>query len=131
MLSSVKNIAFMLTVSLSVALFYYTYTLYKDNKILESRAAQAELLNDQLKRAINDLTTRITNQQLQTRIIEQHKTKLNTEYNKQVRKYDDLKNRTDVIKKKQTLVESKINKSFESFQNEMGCATGDTNLCVK
>lgn len=131
MLSSVKNIAIMLTVSAYAALFYYTYSLYQDNKILESRASKAELISQQLQTALSDLTSQLTKQQLQARILEQNKSKLNNEYTKQVRKYEELKNRTDIIKQKQSLVELKINKSFESFQKDLGCATGDNELCVK
>lgn len=54
---------------------------------------------------------------------------ITSEFKKQERELEALKNRESIVLKKRSLVELRINKAFDKGQLELACLTGDTTAC--
>lgn len=78
-----------------------------------------------------DLENQIENEKSRSIVLNNKVSDAVSNYNKIKGELDSHKRRYSVIVKKPGLVELKINKSFNSFMNEMYCSTGDKEKCSK
>ena len=101
------------------------YLFYKE--IQDHAETQQELVVKQ--NSINRLEQSIEDVKLLQVTTEETVNDLIEEANSNKRKLSELSGREDVVVAKPGLVEIKLNKAFDKTQRELGCITGDTNLC--
>lgn len=112
-------IALMLLLSVGGFLFYKEI---QGHAVTKQQLVTKQASVDRLEKSIKDV------QALQV-LTESTVLELTKETNSNKRKLSELSGRESVVAAKPGLVEIKLNKAFNETQRELGCITGDTNLC--
>ena len=112
-------IALMLLLAVGGFLFYKEI---QEHAVTKQQLVTKQASVDRLEKSIKDVQT------LQV-LTESTVLELTKETNSNKRKLSELSGRENVVAAKPGLVEIKLNKAFNETQRELGCITGDTNLC--
>ena len=112
-------IALMLLLAVGGFLFYKEI---QEHAVTKQQLVTKQASVDRLEKSIKDVQT------LQV-LTESTVLELTKETNYNKRKLSELSGRESVVAAKPGLVEIKLNKAFNETQRELGCITGDTNLC--
>jgi len=112
-------IALMLLLAVGGFLFYKEI---QEHAVTKQQLVTKQASVDRLEKSIKDVQT------LQV-LTESTVLELTKETNSNKRKLSELSGRESVVAAKPGLVEIKLNKAFNETQRELGCITGDTNLC--
>tara|TARA_Y100001973_G_C5146200_1_gene305548 strand:- start:712 stop:1050 length:339 start_codon:yes stop_codon:yes gene_type:complete len=98
------------------------YKEIQEHAVTKQQLVTKQASVDRLEKSIKDVQT------LQV-LTESTVLELTKETNSNKRKLSELSGRESVVAAKPGLVEIKLNKAFNETQRELGCITGDTNLC--
>jgi len=112
-------------IALALLLTVGSYLFYKEiqgHAVTKQQLVTKQASVDRLEKSIKDVQT------LQV-LTESTVLELTKETNSNKRKLSELSGRESVVAAKPGLVEIKLNKAFNETQRELGCITGDTNLC--
>lgn len=121
MISVRLQIIIALAIFMSIVSFLY-YKEIQRHAVTKQELAIKEVSIDKLEKSIEDARV------LQV-TTEQAVQELTKETNSNKRKLSELSGRENIVVAKPGLVEIKLNKAFNKTQRELGCITGDTNLC--
>ena len=112
-------------IALIVLLTLGSYLFYKE--IQGHAATKQQLVAKQI--SLDNLQKSIQQVKDLQVITDQTVSKLTQESNLNKRNLSELSGRESIVVAKPGLVEIKLNKAFNKTQQELGCITGDTNLC--
>lgn len=112
-------------IALALLLTVGSYLFYKEiqgHAVTKQQLVAKQASVDRLQKSIREV------KDLQI-ITDQTVSALTQETNSNKRKLSELSGRESIVVAKPGLVEIKLNKAFNETQRELGCITGDTNLC--
>lgn len=116
-----------LILAMSIALLF-VFNLYGD-KVEENANLQKDI--DSYEFQIESMNDKITAYSSDMLVIRTTNKKVSNEYLRVISNLNEYKNREDIVIKRPTLVQRKIQKSFDTYLLEMQCLTGNTQVCVK
>jgi len=111
-----------------------TLNLHLQKKAVTSLQEDLVLMTESNKQlslsllATRELVSKVRQEQLD---FEKSATSVRASVNKNKRELEALKGREEVVLKKLSLIELRINKSFTKSQNDLACITGDATLCTQ
>lgn len=94
-------------------------------------SAATEQRLEQVQSAITHLENQIKTEKMSHTRLQTESAKITQDFQDMKRELNGYKNREDVVIRKPTLVQLKIQKSFDGLMDEIHCTTGDARKCGK